>query len=128
MAKGKSILDKITDTMKGIAGAANDAATNALKAAEAGAKAGERTATYVPLAADGLVSDPMMMPVAVAPPRKRRPAPKRAAKAQKAAVKRSPKKGKKKTARKQSASTVKKSARKTKKIATKKRARKTRRQ
>jgi hypothetical protein len=85
MDKDKSIIEKITDKMKDIAEIAADAANYALKAEEPPLKADNRTASYMPLAADGLVSDPMMVPpLAAAPVRKRkRAAPKRAGKAAK---------------------------------------------
>ncbi len=126
MGKDKSILDKITDTVKGVASTASDA----LKPDEEATKADERTATYVPLAADGLVSDPVVPPVAT--PRKRRAAPKRAATsarrtaaaAKKAARKRSASKAGKKSAKKRSAKAAKKTAKKTKAA---KKTRKTRR-
>jgi hypothetical protein len=80
MDKDKSILEKITDTVKDIANIAATAADHALKADEPPLKADRRLAAYIPLAADGLVSDPMMVPpVAIAPTRKKRAAPKRAA-------------------------------------------------
>ena len=81
MDKDKSILEKITDTMKDIANIAADAADHALKAEEPPPKADQRSAAYIPLAADGLVSDPMMVPpIAVAPaPRRKRAAAKQAA-------------------------------------------------
>ncbi|MGY3604903.1 hypothetical protein [Bradyrhizobium sp. Leo121] len=118
MGKDKSILDKITDTVKGVASTAG----GALKPDEEATKADERTATYVPLAADGLVSDPMVPPMATAPPRKRRAAPKpapasarrTAAAAKKAARKRSASKAGKKSAKKRSAKAAKKTAKKTK--------------
>ena len=68
MDKEKSIFEKITDTVKDIADMAADAANLALKAEEpplksdqTGLKADERAVAYMPLAADGLVSDPMML-------------------------------------------------------------------
>jgi hypothetical protein len=81
MGNDKSILEKITDTVKDIATIAADAASHALKTEEPPLKADEQSATYVPLAADGLVSDPMMVPpMAIAPAANRRAAPKQAAK------------------------------------------------
>ena len=62
MGKDKSILEKIADTMKDIANIAADAADHALKADEAPPKASERSAAYISLASDGLVSDSMMVP------------------------------------------------------------------
>jgi hypothetical protein len=80
MDKDKSILEKITDTMKDIASIAASAADHAMKANEA---PDERSAAYIPLAADGLVSDPMMVPpiAAAHAPRRKRTARKQAAKA-----------------------------------------------
>jgi hypothetical protein len=57
MDNDKSLLEKITDTVKGIATVAADAASHALKAEEPPLKADETAVTYMPLAADGLVSD-----------------------------------------------------------------------
>jgi hypothetical protein len=83
MGKDKSILEKITGTMKEIANIAADAADHAMKANEPPPKAVERSAAYIPLVADGLVSDPMMVPpiAAVHAPRRKRAARKQAAKA-----------------------------------------------
>ena len=83
MGKDKSILEKITDTMKDIANIAADAADHAMKANEAPPKAVERSAVYIPLAADGLVSDPMMVPpiATVHAPRRKHAASRRAGKA-----------------------------------------------
>jgi hypothetical protein len=83
MAKDKSILEKITDTMKDIANIAADAADHAMKAQQPSPKVAERSAAYIPLAADGLVSDPMMVPPVAAAhaPRRKRAASRRAAKA-----------------------------------------------
>ena len=96
MDKDKSILEKITGTMKDIADIAADAADHAMKVEEAPPKAAERSAAYIPLAADGLVSDPMMVPpiAAVHAPRRKRAASKRAApkRAAKASRKTRPKK------------------------------------
>jgi hypothetical protein len=72
MDNDKSILEKITDTVKDIANIAADAANHALKAEQPLPKADERAFAYMPLAADGLVSNPMMLPVAMAPPRKKK--------------------------------------------------------
>ena len=60
MDKDKSIFEKITDTVKDIANIAATAADHALKADEPTLKAEKRSAAYIPLAADGLVFDPMM--------------------------------------------------------------------
>jgi len=82
MGNDKSILEKIADTVKDIANIASEAADHALKAEEPPLRADERAAVTTPLAAEGLVSDPMMVPpIAVSPaPRRRRAAPKRTAK------------------------------------------------
>ena len=131
MDKDKSILEKITDTVKDIANIAATAADHALKAGEPPLKADRRSAAYIPLAADGLVSDPMMVPsVAVAPARKKRKkkraAPKRTAKTSKTAkktkaLKKSARKAAKKSAASRSRKAAKKTAKKTKRKARKKR-------
>ena len=131
MDKDKSILEKITDTVKDIANIAATAADHALKADEPTLKAEKRSAAYIPLAADGLVSDPMMVPsVAVAPARKKRKkkraAPKRTAKTSKTAkktkaLKKSARKAAKKSAASRSRKAAKKTAKKTKRKARKKR-------
>jgi len=54
MNKDKSILEKITDTVKDIATIAANAADHALKAEESPLKVDRRSAAYIPLAADGL--------------------------------------------------------------------------
>ena len=83
MGKDKSILEKITGTMKDIANIAAEAADHAMKAQQPSPKAAERSAAYIPLAADGLVSDPMMVPpiAAAHAPRRKRAASRQAAKA-----------------------------------------------
>ena len=105
MGKHKSVLEKITDTVKDIANIAADAADRAMKADEVPPRAAERSAAYIPLAADGLVSDPMMVPpiAAAHAPRRKRAGSRRAAKAgrktrAKKAVKKSAAKPAKKTA------------------------------
>ena len=120
MGKDKSILEKITDAMKDIANVAADAADRAMKAEEPPAKVAERSAAYIPLAADGLVSDPMMVPpiAAVHAPRRKRAGSRRAAKASrktraKKAVKKSAAKPAKKTAAGRSSSAARMTARKT---------------
>jgi hypothetical protein len=83
MGKTKSIGEKIAGTMKDIVSIAANAADHAMKTDEAPQTVDERSAAYIPLAANGLVSDPMMVPpiaAAHAPRRKRAPL-KRAAKA-----------------------------------------------
>src|SRR5260221_4015894 len=77
MGKDKSILEKITDTMKDIANIAADAADHAVKAEEAPPKVSERSAAHIPLAVD-----PMMVPpiAAAHAPRNKRASSRRAAK------------------------------------------------
>ena len=91
-------------------------------AEKAPTKAEERSAAYIPLAADGLVSDPMMVPpiAAVGAPRRKRAALRRAARASrktraKKAVRKSAAKPAKKTATRRSRSAAKTTARKTSK-------------
>jgi len=128
MGKDKSILEKITGTIKDIATIASEAADHAMKAEPAPVKVDERSASYIPLAADGLVSDPMMVPPIAAAhvPRRKRAASKRAARASKTrakkAVKKSAPKSAKKSAARRSSSAAKTTARRT----SKKTARKTR--
>jgi len=120
MDKDKSILEKIADTVKDVAKTASDAASYALKADEPGLKADERAVAYMPLAGDGLVSDPLMVPpvAAARPRRKKRAAPKRAAK--KAARKTAAKKAAKKSTGKTGSKAAKKSiAKKSKKMTAK---------
>src|SRR5690242_17644864 len=96
MAKEKSILDKFTDTMKGLA----DSASQALKGAEP-ARLDESAAAYMPFAAEGMVSDPLPVPpFAVEPPRRKR-AP--GGKGKRRAAKRSRKTATRKSARKATA-------------------------
>jgi hypothetical protein len=75
MAKDKSVLDKFTDTVKDIANKASEA----LKPEEPQSVKAEKTAAgYVPLASDGIVSDPLLVPpLASAPRRRKRAAPNR---------------------------------------------------
>jgi len=119
MDKDKSILEKITDTMKDIANIAAEAADHAMKTAKPSLKMDERSAAYIPLAADGLVSDPMMVPpiAAAHAPRRKRAALRRTARASKTkpkkAVKKSAPKAAKKTAARRSSSAAKTAARKT---------------
>ncbi|SRR6266446_2805974 len=116
MGKDKSILEKITDTVKDIANIAADAADHA-KANAAPPRAAERSAAYIPLAADGLVSDPMMVPpiAAAHAPRRKRAALRRAAKASRKsrAKKAVGKSAAKKTAATRSSRAAKTTARKT---------------
>jgi hypothetical protein len=117
MDNDKSILEKFTDTVKGIASTAADAASAALKAEEPPLKDNDVVAVPLPLAGAGLVSDPVMLvpPIAApAPRRKKRAAPKRSAartqKTAKKAGKKAWKKTAKKTAKKTTSKTAKKSA------------------
>jgi hypothetical protein len=104
MGTDKSILEKLTDTVKDIATLATDAASHALKTNSPAPKTDEEVAMYMPLAADGLVSDPMMVPpIAIAPAKKR------------AAAKRASKRADKKTATKLATKASKKPAAKAKK-------------
>ena len=71
MDKDKSILERFTDTVKDIANSASEA----LKAEEP-PKVAETNAAYMPFAAEGLVSDPLLVPpVGALPPRKKRTKP-----------------------------------------------------
>lgn len=125
MDKDKSILEKITDTVKDIANIAATAADHALKADEPPLKADRRLAAYIPLAADGLVSDPMMVPpLAIAPARKKR---KKKRAAPKQAARKASKAAKKKRGVKKSVKAAKKSATGRSKKSAKKPAKKTRR-
>ena len=81
MVYDKSILEKLTDTVKDIATLATEgAASHALKSDASPPKTDEEVAMYMPLAADGLVSDPMMVPPIAMAPAKKRAAAKRASK------------------------------------------------
>jgi hypothetical protein len=116
MGNEKSILEKITDTVKDIATLATDAASHALKAEETPLKVDERAAAYVPLAADGLVSDPMMVPpVAMASPARKSVSRKRAAKR---GGKKTARKAKRKAPEKSAGKAAKKSGAKKKSAAT----------
>ena len=100
MAKNKSIIEKFTETIKGIATTATDAASYALKTDTPALKADERAVAYMPLAADGLVSDPMMVPPVAPVRRRKRATPKRATKkAAKKTVKESARRVKKPSSR-----------------------------
>jgi hypothetical protein len=119
MSKSKSIGEKIADTMKDIASIAAAAADHAMKTDKAPPKADERSAAYIPLAADGLASDPMMVPpiAAARAPRRKRAASRRAARPRrKTRAKRAVRKSAAKPARKTAAgsrSAAKTTARKT---------------
>jgi type IV secretory pathway VirB10-like protein len=123
MDNDKSILEKFTDTVKGIASTAADAASAALKAEEPPLKDNDVAAVPLPLAGAGLVSDPVMMvpPIAApAPRRKKRAAPKRSV----ARTRKTAKKAGKKTAKKASKKTARKSAKQAAKKTTSKTAKK----
>ena len=115
--KEKSILDKFTDTMKGLA----DSASQALKSEEP-ARVDETAAAYMPFAAEGMVSDlppvPPVPPIATPPTRRKRAS---SEKGKRRAAKRTPKTAASKPARKATA----KSARTRTKAAGRKTARKT---
>jgi hypothetical protein len=111
MGTDKSILEKLTDTVKDIATLASDAASHALKTDASPPKTDKEVAMYMPLAADGLVSDPMMVPpIAIAPAKK-----KAAAKKAKPASKKTAKKTAKKAAKKSAKRSAKKSTKKARK-------------
>ncbi len=75
MDKDKSILERFTETMKGLA----DSASEALKSEEP-AKADQTAAASMPFAAEGMVSDPLLVPpVAAQPVRKKRRVARKAA-------------------------------------------------
>ena len=128
MGTDKSILEKLTDTVKDIATLASDAASHALKSDAPAPKTDEEVAMYMPLAADGLVSDPMMVPPIAIAPAKKRGASKRASKTagKKTAAKPAAKASKKPTAKakKKSVKKSKPAAKKTAKKTVKKAARK----
>jgi len=118
MDKDKSIIEKFTDTVKEMANSASEA----LKADQP-PKVEQTNAAYMPFAAAGLVSDPLLVPpVAVVQPRRKRAVKKSSAR--KATAKRAvPKKARKpaKTARRKpkARGAAKASAKRTTKGATK---------
>lgn len=131
MDNDKSILEKFTDTVKDITKVATSAVSDAMKLDAPASKADERAVAYMPLAAEGVVFDPLMLaPVAVPPSRKKRAVSKRVAKAarneteRKEVAKSSGKTAKKSTGRratgKTAKKTVKKAAKKTSKAPAKK--------
>ena len=127
MDNDKSILEKFTDTVKGIASTAADAASAALKAEEPPLKDNDVAAVPLPLAGAGLVSDPVMLvpPIAApAPRRKKRAAPKRSVARTRKTAKKAGKKTGKKTGKKASKKTVRKSAKQAAKKTTSKTAKK----
>ena len=119
MGNDKSFLEKITDTVKDVATLAADAASHALKT-EPPRKTDEQVVTYMPLAAEGLISDPMMVPPIAIVPAKRR-APKRGAKK---ASRKSARKASKKPAGKAKKKPVAKKSKQAAKTAAKKSSRK----
>jgi hypothetical protein len=123
MDDDKSILEKFTDTVKGIASTAADAASAALKAEEPPLKDNDVAAVPLPLAGAGLVSDPVLLvpPIAApAPRRKKRAAPKRSVAKTRKTAKKAGKKTVKKAAKKRARKSAKKTAKKTSRKATKK--------
>ena len=67
--KEKSIVEKTVQTVKDIASTVSDAAKHAMEPEPL--KPGEEAVTYTRMAGDGVVSDPMMPPFVVIPPRKK---------------------------------------------------------
>jgi hypothetical protein len=126
LGNDKSILEKFTDTVKGIAATASNAASEALKAEQPPLKEEDLAALSMPLAGDGFVSDPMLVPplAAQAPRRRKRAAPKRSAGKARKTAKTAGKKAAKKVVKKSARRAAKKSVGKSKKSA--KRATKTR--
>ena len=122
MDDDKSLLEKFTDTVKGIASTAADAASAALKAEEPPLKDSDVVAMPLPLGAEALVSEPMLVPpvAAPAPRRKKRAARKTADTATKKVARKAPNKAAKKTVKKASRKAAKKTAKKTARKATKK--------
>jgi hypothetical protein len=110
----KSILDKFTDTMKGLA----DSASQALKGEEP-ARVDETAAAYMPFAAEGMVSDLLPVPpIATQPARRKRArnekGKRRAAKrSRKTAAAKPPRKAAVKSARAPTKAAAQKSATKT---------------
>ena len=127
MDNDKSILEKITDTVKGIAAVATDAASHALKTEKPPLKADQPAFAYMPLAGDGFVSDPLMVaPIAVAPARKKKRAARKAStKTAKKAAKKASKQSAGKAAKKSANKAAKKSTAKKSKKTTKKASKKT---
>jgi hypothetical protein len=130
MDNDKSMLEKFTDTVKGIASTAADAASAALRAEEPPLKDNDVVAVPLPLGAAGLVSDPMLVPpiAAPAPRRRKRTVSKRKAGPAQTSAKKSGKKAAKKTARKTAKKTAPRTAKKAVKKTAKKATRKTAKQ
>jgi hypothetical protein len=126
MDNDKSILEKFTDTVKDIANIATDAASYALSADQPALK-DEKAVAYMPLAADGFVSDPMLVAPIAGARKKKRAATKPAAKktATKAVKKSTKKKSVKKTAKRPTAKRPRTMVKKTAKKPAKKASRKT---
>ena len=132
MGNDKSILEKFTDTVKGIAETATNAESHALKAEQPPLKEEDLAALSMPLAGEGFVSDPMLVPpLAAQAPRRKRAVPKRSAgkarttakKAGKRAVRKTVKKAARKGATKSAAGKSKKSAKRAIKTKSRKAAR-----
>jgi hypothetical protein len=108
MAKPKSIIEKFSETVKGLA----DNASQALKS-EQPARIDEAAAAYMPLTAEGLVADPLLVPpIATQPAQRKKRTPNRTTRrrAAKAANKPAPKKSSRKTAKKSASARSKKIA------------------
>ena len=67
MAKPKSIIEKFSETVKGLA----ESASQVLKAEEP-ARVDETAAASMPYTAEGLVSDPLLVPPIATPPSRRK--------------------------------------------------------
>lgn len=119
MGNDKSILEKFTDTVKDIAHIAADAASHALSPEEPALKPGEHAVAYMPMAADGFVSDPMIV-APIRASRKKKPVAARPAarkprknKTARAVARKSAKKNARKNATKAGKKSVRKAAKKT---------------
>ena len=130
MGNNKSILEKFTATVKGIAETATNAASQALKAEQPPMREEDLAALSMPLAGDGFVSDPMLVPpaAAAAPRPRKRAVPRRSAgkarkatktASKKAAAKKAVKKAARKAAKKSAVARSRNAAKKTAKRTTK---------